>query len=212
MPRKIVPTTHLFPYHVSARCLNREWFEIPLSDVWCIFEDYLCFIHHNFGIEILSFVLMANHFHLILKAPNSNLSAAMNYFMRETSRQILQASGRINHIYGGRFSRSLITSNHYFMCAYKYVYRNPVEAKFCGRVEDYRFSTLAGLLGARKLSIPLSEDLTLFSDVEGTLSWLNTAREKPIYEAVRKAIKKSAFEFGKNKKTGKPHELTTNLY
>ena len=212
MPRKIIPCSKIHPYHVSARCHNREWFNIPLEDVWKIFENYLFFIHHSFKIEILSFVLMSNHFHLLLKAPEGNLSEAMRYFLGETSRQIGRSANRINQTYGTRFSRSLIHSHHYYLCAYKYVYRNPVKAEICERVEEYRYSSLAILLGQRKSVLPLSEDLTLFSDFEGTMKWLNTKEEDANYRDVKKALRKSEFDFTPNRNTGSPHPLTQILY
>ena len=211
MPRKILPKCSFHPFHISARCLNRAWFDIPIEEVWIIYENYLHFIHHSFKIEILSFVLMGNHFHSLLRAPEANLSSAMNYFMRETSREIGRRAGRINQTYGTRFSRTLISTNHHFLCAYKYVYRNPIEAGLCVKVEEYPFSSLGSLLGLRKSIIPLVEDLTLFSDFEGTLKWLNTPRDQASREAVRRALRRNVFEFAKNK-AGELHSLSTDLY
>ncbi len=211
MPRKIVPQSSLHPYHISARCLNRAWFDIPIEKVWSIYENYLHFIHHAFNIEIFSFVLMSNHFHLLARAPDNNLSAAMTYFMRETSREIARCAGRINQTYGTRFSRTLISTHHHYLCAYKYVYRNPIEAGICSKVEDYPYSSLGSLIGMNKSIIPHAEDLTLFSDFEGTLKWLNTPSGKENREAVRRALKRNVFEFAKDK-AGDLHSLSTDLY
>ncbi len=200
------------PIHISARCINKQWFDLPLEQVWRIFENYLFFVHHAFEIEIISFVLMSNHFHLLVRVPQGNLSQAMNYFMRETSRQIGRDAGRINQTYGGRYFRCYIHSNNYFLSAYKYVYRNPVESGAAKKVEDYKFSSLYAILGGQHSMIPIAQDQLLFSDIAGTLHWLNAGRESSNYLAMKSALKKKKMEFGNDRKTRKPHILTTDLY
>lgn len=192
------------PYHITARTNNREWFSLDLNTVWEIFENQLFFIHHAFGIRIHAFVLMSNHFHLLASDPLLKLPRAMRWLMTETSREIGRRSGRQNRIYGQRNFKCLISNYHYFLHAYKYVYRNPVEAKACIRVEDYPFSTLAGLLGNRPLIIPLEEDL-LFSDLLGNLKWLNAGVEKQDWESVRGALRKGEFKLRRD-----PHRNRTS--
>jgi len=83
------------PYHVTARCINREWFRIPLEEVWAITNDYLWVTIREFNLLVYGFVLMPNHWHLIATSPDCNLGPALNYFMRETSREITPLSGRM---------------------------------------------------------------------------------------------------------------------
>jgi len=212
MPRKVVPPNSEFPYHVNVRCINREWFEIPMDEVWAIMEDYLFFIHHAYEIEIISFVLMNNHFHMIVRSPKANLSEAMNYFMRETSKQIAARSGRINQIYGGRFHRTLIEDPHYFNAAYKYVYRNPYEAGLCNLVQDYRYSTLFRKLGSAPLHFPVAYDSTLFFSYDDTLRWLNRTPLPEDTEQVVKALKRLVFKLPTDRRTGRPPDLSTREY
>lgn len=213
MPRKKVPLSPDHYYSITARCINKEWFSIPLSEVWKIMEDYLYFVSFGFNFKIKSFVLMSNHFHLILQAPDGNLSEGMRYFMRETSRQIGRESGRINQVYGSRFYRSMITSYHYYMHAYKYVYRNPVEAGICSSVVDYPYSTLNRILGRGILHIPLVQDEILFgSDLNLTLDWLETAPKPEEYESVRKALKKGIFSLPRDPITKKKNTLEYTRY
>jgi putative transposase len=201
-----------FPYHISARCNNKEWFDLPLSEVWIIMENNLFLLHHGFQFQIHSFVLMSNHFHMIARTPNGNLSAGMNYFMRETSRQIAYLSNRINHVYGGRFHRTLITCPLYYLHAYKYVYRNPVEAGIVDDVCAYPYSTLHGLVGLANLHVPVCYDDTLFSNFAGTLLWLNTKPHEQTREEIRKALKKATFSLALDRSTQKPSKLESAKY
>lgn len=196
------------PYHISSRCINREWFSIPMEVVWGTFSDHLFFLHHAFQIKIHSFVLMSNHFHLIAAAPENNLSEGMQYFLRESGRSLSAHSGRINQNYGGRYFRSLLNSYQYCLHAYKYVYLNPVKAGICERAEEYPFSTLNGLLGLSKITIPLVEDTLLFGgDMESTLDWLNRVPTEENWLTVQRALKKKTFQISRLNKRIHPLEV-----
>lgn len=207
MPRKQLIRSLEHPYHITARCINRDWFRVPIAEVWKVFEDYLFFVSHTYGLRIHSFVLMTNHFHMIASTPNGNLDEAMNYLMREVSRHITQKSGRINQTFGGPYHWTLVDNFHYFMHAYKYVYRNPVEAGLAKNVLEYPYSTLVGRLGFQKLIFPVSDDAILENDVEGTLCWLNSSYERGHKEVIQKALHKQVFKLRRDRNTKKPHRL-----
>ncbi len=199
------------PFHVVSRCINREWFSRSEAQTWEIMQRHLHFTAHAFDFQILAFVLMSNHYHMMVLAPRANLSQGMAWFGRETSRELASSSGRINMTYGGRFFRSNIQTPHYYLNCYKYLYRNPVEAGLAELVETYRWSTLRGLLGINHLSIPVYEDQTLFNDVEGTLRWLNLKPKMEHWEAVRTGLRHPIFRLAKDRNTKRAHSLETGL-
>ena len=198
MARIIANKALLCPYHVSSRSNNREAFPLPLTKVWGIFENYLYLTKIGFNLKIHSFLLMDNHFHLIVSAPDENLSQALGYFLREVSKEIGRAAKVRNHQFGGRSFKCAITDYHYYMHAYKYLYRNPISAGLCDRVEDYEFSTLHGLIGKSRLVIPVEEDVLLFEDLEQTLMWLNSTPEISKMEAVKAALRRNEFKLPRN--------------
>jgi putative transposase len=193
MPRKPVKYQAEFPYHICARTVNKEDFKISTRDVWDIMEDYLYLLNKFYAVEILSFVLMRNHFHLLAATPDSNLGPAMNFFMRETSTKISRAAGRINQTYGGRYGRSMIIDYRYFVTVYKYVYRNPVRANICKNIEDYPFSSLYGLLGKAPLVIPVLKDPILFTPGfnQTNFNWLNAPTNPEDDLELQQALRKS---------------------
>lgn len=202
MPRKIIPLIPEDPYHITARCLNREWFSLPMEVIWSIMEDYLYLTTKEFDLQIHAFVLMSNHFHLLLTAHLGNLSQALLYFMRETSKEMNRLTGRINQNYGARNHKTHISTYHYFMNTYKYLYQNPLRAGLCNRVEDYPFSTLHGLCGLKKMTIPLIEDTILFNPGfdHSTLKWLNTRSDIELENEMRLALSRPQFALKENKK------------
>lgn len=192
-----------FPYHVTARCINREWFNLPLDLVWNIFSEELYLTSKFYNFQIHSFVLMSNHFHLIASTPDANISQCLHRLMGVVSKRLNECGNRINGTFAGRHFKTLLQHPNYYLNAYKYVYRNPVEAGLCRFPEKYPYSTLYGLLGQAHLMIPVVEDTTLFSDIEGTLSCLNTAPSPEKLESVRYALKRSHFQHRKNRQDGK---------
>ncbi len=173
-------------------------------------ENYLWFIVGAFQIEIIAFVLMPNHFHLIVRSPKNNLAEAMNYFMRETSKRIGESSGRINQIFGGRFHRTVITTEHYLNHAYKYVYRNPVKAGISLAAEEYPYSTLAGKLGKTPLYIPVLEDNILFGrSPEVAIEWINRNPTEAKNESVKLALRRSTFTLPRDSITKNSNALET---
>jgi REP element-mobilizing transposase RayT len=164
-----------------------------MDEVWKIMCRHLHFLSFGFNVKIHSFVLMSNHFHLLATTPEANLSQAMAYFMKATSTELTSAGNRINQTYGARHFRSIVEKNHYYELCYKYIYRNPVVAGLCDLVEDYKYSTLQGLLGQSRLDIPVCEDHLLFSNIESTLRWLNTPSTAENWEVVKSAMKRQRF-------------------
>jgi len=191
MPRRKIQHSCEFPYHITARANNKEWFYIEKSDCWQIFTEKLNLAREKFNFLIYAFVLMSNHYHLIGKINNDhNLGSIMSWLQKSISRGINRKANRINHVFGGPYKASLITKDTYYAHVLKYVYRNPVRAGICLDVQDYYFSTLNSkdiLISGEKLEIASlvpEENKTL-------LAWLNTPLPVEYDEAISKSLKKS---------------------
>ncbi len=204
MPRAKAILQSQFPYNISARCINREWFNIPMDRVWEIFCQELTNTSKEHGLLVHSFVLMTNHFHLIASTPNANISKCMQQFMVRTSRRLTREGNRINETFAGRHYKCVLQHHQYYLNAYKYNYRNPVSAGICKSVEEYPYSTLHGKLKLSKLQIPTCEDTTLLSDPYGVLNWLNTTPNPEKLEAVRFGMKHPYFKSKKDRILNKP--------
>ena len=194
MPRAKVILKSEFPYNISARCINQEWFSIPMHKVWEIMCEELVYVIKDQNLVVHSFVLMSNHFHLIASTPDANISQCMHQFMWRSSLRLTRMGNRINETYAGRHYKCILQHPSYFLNAYKYIYRNPVSAGICKKVEFYPYSTLQSLMGLANVPFPMAEDTTWQSDPEGTLKWLNTEPDKIKLAALRNGLKHPYFK------------------
>ena len=183
-----------FPYHVTIRTVNKEAFRLDLRDLWKFISMRLHFCSFAFEIEIHAFVLMKNHYHMIVRTPNANLSGFMCYFNRELSKEINRATGRINQTFGNRYYASMVKDPRYYLTLYRYVYRNPVDATACHKVEDYEFSSLQYVLGKRKMEFPIFDYPIVDGNWFKNLDWLNSSYKKEEREQIRQSLKRPIFD------------------
>lgn len=192
MPRALLVRSETHPYHVTSRCNNKEFFPIPLQEVWEIMIMQLQIEIKEHQLAVHAFVLMGNHFHLLCRTPKGNLDQIMHRFLRMTSVRINYRKKSINHLWGGRYKWSLIHSQTHYFQVYRYIFQNPVRAKICGRVEDYLFTTLRPCPFPLHSFIPMS-----FGGVTGELVWLNQIYKEEDLEIIKLGLKKHQFEVSK---------------
>lgn len=128
----------------------------------------------------------------------------MYYFMKNSSLRLTEAGNRINQSFCGRHYKTVLHTPSYFLNAYKYNYIKPLIAGVSERAEEYPFSTLSGIMGKTQAVIPLAEDCTFFSDISGTLQWLNTMPCTKKLDAVRWGLKRPTFKSKKCRITRRP--------
>ncbi len=194
MPRAKAILQTEFPYNISARCINHEWFTLPMDIVWKVFTEELQDCITESSLVVHSFVLMSNHFHLIASTPKANISQCMQRFMGKTSRRLSRLGNRVNETFAGRHYKCILQQQNFYMSAYKYNYRNPVGAGICAKVESYPYSTLQFLMHPERKLFDLAEDLSFHSDPCGILEWLNTPSNPELVEAFRTAVKHPYFK------------------
>lgn len=127
-------------YHVLSRGNEKR-------DIFSDDEDRRIFIKlmgemaERFSIEIYAYVLMNNHYHILIKTQKANLSAAMQWFgVTYTSRYNIRHE-RSGHLFQGRFKSFLVENDAYLMRLSCYIHRNPVRQGVAERLADYKWSS-----------------------------------------------------------------------
>jgi putative transposase len=133
-------------HHVTSRGNERR--NIFRNDVdRKTFLQFLGEATDRFGWSVTAWVLMSNHFHIVIQTPEANLSRGMHWLNGRYASWFNVRHRRCGHLFQGRFDSTLIDHENYFSEVQRYVVLNPVRAGLAARPEDYRWSSYRATLG-----------------------------------------------------------------
>ena len=123
----------------------------------------------RFELALLSWVLLGNHYHAILRIPDERLSRALQRLHTEYSRHHNRRHTRSAHLFRAHASTTQIESDEQLVAACRYLARNPVEAGLAADPLDWPWSSARTHAGLELPKIPLAEsDLRVaFGNHEG---------------------------------------------
>jgi len=90
------------------------------------------------GWRVHAYVLMSNHYHLLLETPEANLVAGMKWFQGAYTQRFNSMFRRRGHLYQGRYKAVPVGTDpragglDYFREVSTYIHLNPFRAKLCG--------------------------------------------------------------------------------
>jgi putative transposase len=99
------------------------------------------------GWRIHAFVLMGNHYHLLLETPEANLVAGMKWLQGTYTQRFNGRNKRWGHLFQGRYKALVVDgeSGDYFSTLAGYIHLNPARAKLFdleqGHLEDFEWSS-----------------------------------------------------------------------
>lgn len=106
-----------------------------------LFINLLEELVQRFNIEIYAYVLMSNHYHLLLKTLDPNLSKVMQWFGTTYTRKFNLNHHTNGHLFQGRFKSIIVENDVYLLRLSCYIHRNPVRAGLVDRLADYPWSS-----------------------------------------------------------------------
>ncbi len=136
-------------YHVWNRGVNRADIVFDDRDRE-VFLLLLQKVIRRFGWIIHQFVLMTNHFHLVLTTPDPTLSRGMKWLEQKFAQHINRRYDRCGPLYQGRFKAQLVEKGSYLLELLRYVALNPARAHMVERPEEYRWSSYRWLASFEK--------------------------------------------------------------
>lgn len=116
-------------------------------DIFCSDEDRHLFLEllgdlsERFEIQVHAYVLMDNHYHLLLKTLQANLSKTMQWFGTAYTRKFNLSNNEDGHLFRGRFKSIIVENDAYLLRLSCYIHRNPLRAGIVARLADYPWSS-----------------------------------------------------------------------
>jgi REP-associated tyrosine transposase len=157
------PRVH-FPgalYHVISRGNQRQKIYKDAAD-YQRFEKLLGEMVKRHSATVYAYVLMPNHFHLLLEVDRVPLSKAMQVLLYRYTRGYNRRYRKDGHLFQGRYKAILCDRGSYWMELIRYLHLNPVRA---GMVSDpsHRWSSHAAYVRGQSTSrIAVEEGLKLW--------------------------------------------------
>jgi len=127
-------------YHILSRGNERRNIFTD-NDDRISFLEILGNMSERFEIEVYAYVLMNNHYHLLLKTNKPNISQGMQWFGTTYTRRYNIKHKRNGHLFQGRFKNFLVENDEYLMLLSCYIHRNPLRAGMVSRLADYPWSS-----------------------------------------------------------------------
>ncbi len=94
-----------------------------------------------------AYVLMGNHYHLLLETPEANLSRGMHRLNAVYSQKFNFRHERVGHLLQGRFKAILVEKERHLLELVRYVVLNPVRAGLAGTAADWPWSNYRATAG-----------------------------------------------------------------
>ncbi len=137
-------------YHVLNRGNGRAEVFHKEGD-FAAFVDLLAEANDRLPLRILGYVLMPNHFHLVLwPRGDGDLSRWMQWLLTSHVRRYHRHYHGSGHVWQGRFKAFPIEQDEHLLTVLRYVERNPLRANLVGRAEAWAWSSLAWRAGGKR--------------------------------------------------------------
>ena len=106
-----------------------------------LFLDIIEDLSQRFEIDVFCYVLMSNHYHLLLRTQRANLKKAMHWFGTTYTQRLNRRHFRSGHLFQGRYKSIIVENDAYLLQLSCYIHRNPLRAGIVKRLADYRWSS-----------------------------------------------------------------------
>lgn len=159
-------------YHITSRGNEQRKIFFSRKD-YEKFKEYLADAIEKFGFLLHGYVLMTNHYHLIIETPEKNLSKIMHYINSSYTTYTNIKRKRSGHLFQGRFKSIVVDKDSYLLELSRYLHLNPVRVKMAQMPGDYTYSSYGSY------TTPRAEKLvTTATILEMLASKPDAAREK----------------------------------
>jgi len=129
-------------YHITTRGNHRndifrdeEDFQVYLT---VIEEGLIYYSHLNY--ELITYCLMDNHVHLIIKTGKEPLTKIMRRINSIYTRYFNKKYNYIGHLFQAKYFAEVIEDDKQILETSRYVHLNPVKAKMVHIPEEYKWS------------------------------------------------------------------------
>jgi len=147
-------------YHIVNRGVERR--KIYMDDADRMqFLEILQESAEVYDFEVYSFVLMDNHYHLLIKTSKRNLSLLMRQINSRYSMYFNRKYKRIGPLWQGRFKSWYVYDEQYLKSLVKYIEHNPIKAKMVQNVGEFTWAMSSKRVEMKRVNYTLIDSTHL---------------------------------------------------
>jgi len=132
-------------YHITSRGDGRKKIFISRYD-FQKFLEYIKLAKEKYKFYLYAYVLMSNHYHLLLETSQPNLSRTMQYINTSYTVYYNTKRRRSGHVFQGRYKSIVVDGDAYLLELSRYIHLNPVRAKIVNEPAKYKWSSYMGYI------------------------------------------------------------------
>lgn len=139
MPRK--PRLHApgILYHIISRGNNREKIIIKPEDAEQ-FINYLGETKRRYRFYLYAYVIMENHFHLLIEVNEEPVWRTMQSLLTKYSRYFNKKHQKVGHLFQGRYKGIICEKDEYLLELTRYIHLNPLRAGLEKKIGQWKWS------------------------------------------------------------------------
>lgn len=115
-------------YHVTSKCVGDQFLWSPSQHTTFLIARVLAATLEKYDLGLYAAVVMANHFHLVVRAESTELSSAMQFLKSQVARALNPVLRRQGAMSKERFKHQPVLDDTSFIQLVHYVHANPVRA------------------------------------------------------------------------------------
>ncbi|MCM8783417.1 MAG: transposase [Candidatus Omnitrophica bacterium] len=138
-------------YHITQRAPGNEMIFVEEDDYFRMLSLLKEWVK-GFNLEPFSFCLMPNHYHLLLKINEPNLSKAMHSLNTTYALNFNSKYQRKGHVFCGVYRASICLDDTHLIGSSLYIHLNPQKAGLVKKAQDYRWSSVGVYINPGKKS------------------------------------------------------------
>ncbi len=144
MPRNPRVDLKNYVYHIINRA-NARVCIFEYNEDYELFEKTLAEAKIRWNVKIFAYIIMPNHFHIVLSpVEDGNVAKFMHFFTMTFTQRWHARNNSIGtgHLFQGRYKSFIVQNSTYLLQLLLYVERNALRAALVDRAEDWRWSSL----------------------------------------------------------------------
>jgi putative transposase len=149
-----------------------------------LFLKLLGEISVDHGVEVHAYCLMGNHFHLLLRTPDSNISEFMQALLSRYTVKFNKLEKLDGALFRSRFKSTIIADEAYLSEVFRYIHLNPVKAKLVKSPAQFHWSSYRAYLKSAPVPSWMHQAFFLhrFNTISRLRNFVESGRVAKLYE------------------------------